>query len=142
MNTEVKKIGEALQRHKFKPVCHKYGNVDTCQFLFPHDIIPESRFDPETNSVIMKCLDRMVDYFNHYILVYCCHNHNIKCILSSRAAKAAMFYIMDYITKMDFKTYEMLSLLSHAVASMSPESESHPRWCAQVPLHKCLAQFS
>ena len=43
---------------------------------------------------------------------------------------------------MDFKTYEMLSLLSRAVASMSPESESQPRQRARVLLHKCLAQFS
>ena len=142
MDTEVKKIGEALQRHKCKPVCHKYGNENRCRFLFPHDIVPESRFEPETNSVIMKCLDGMVNYFNRYILVYCRHNHDIKCILSGRAAKAAMFYITDYITKMDFKTYEMLSLLSCAVASMSPESESQPRQHARVLLHKCLAQFS
>ncbi|KIK34069.1 hypothetical protein CY34DRAFT_28013, partial [Suillus luteus UH-Slu-Lm8-n1] len=50
-----------------------------------------------------------------HVLVFCRHNHDLKCILSSKAAKAAMFYITDYITKSDLKTHEMLSLLSRAV---------------------------
>jgi hypothetical protein len=74
--------------------------------------------------------------------VYCRHNHDIKCILSGKAAKAAMFYITDYITKMDLKTYEMLSLLSCAVSSMPTDCESPLRVRAQSLLHKCLAQFS
>jgi hypothetical protein len=84
----------------------------------------------------------MVNYFNRYILVYCRHNHDIKCILSGKAAKAAMFYITDYITKMDLKTYEMLSLLSRAVGSLPVEPELPPRQRARTLLHKCLAQFS
>jgi len=64
MDLEVKKLGEVLQHHSCKPVCHKYGNIDRCRFLFPHEIEPHSHFDPETNSVVMKCLDSMVNYFN------------------------------------------------------------------------------
>ncbi|KAI6008498.1 hypothetical protein EDC04DRAFT_2965114, partial [Pisolithus marmoratus] len=56
--------------------------------------------------------DGTINYFNPYILVFCCHNHDLKCILSGKSAKAAMFYISDYITKMGLKTYEMLTLLS------------------------------
>jgi len=83
----------------------------------------------------------MVNYFNRYILVYCRHNHDIKCILSGKAAKAAMFYITDYITKMDVKTYEMLSLLSRAVSSM-PVTDTPAKDRARTLLQKCLAQFS
>ena len=97
-----------------KPVCHKYGNDDKCRFLFPHEIVESSYFNQDSNSVVLKCLDSMVNYFNRYILVYCHHNHDLKCILSGKAAKAAMCYITDYITKMDMKTYQMLSLLSRA----------------------------
>ncbi|TFK18734.1 hypothetical protein FA15DRAFT_555962, partial [Coprinopsis marcescibilis] len=109
--TEIKKCGEALQRHVCKPVCHKYGKDDRCRFLFPHEIIESSHFDASSNSVVLQCWDGSVNYFNLYILVYCRHNHDIKCILSGKSAKAAMFYITDYITKMDTKTYEMLSLM-------------------------------
>ena len=142
MESEVKKLGEVLQRHVCKPVCHKYGNDDQCRFQYPHEVVPESHFDSDTNSVVLKCLDSMVNYFNRYILVYCRHNHDIKCILSGKAAKAAMFYITDYITKMDVKTYEMLSLLSRAVSSMPSASDSPAKDRARTLLHKCLAQFS
>ena len=84
----------------------------------------------------------MVNYFNRYILVYCRHNHDLKCILSGKAAKAAMCYITDYITKMDIKTYQMLSLLSRAVANVSQDSELPVRQQARNLLHKCLAQFT
>ncbi|KAF8191899.1 hypothetical protein K438DRAFT_1590515, partial [Mycena galopus ATCC 62051] len=49
------------------------------------------------------------------ILICFRHNHELKCILSGKAAKAAMFYITNYITKFDEKTYHILSLLSQAV---------------------------
>ncbi|KAF8218878.1 hypothetical protein L208DRAFT_1133286, partial [Tricholoma matsutake] len=112
---EVKMCGEALQRHTCHDVCHKYGNTGTCRFQFPHEIVQESWFDSETNSIYLKCLDPNVNYHNPFILVYCRHNHDLKCILSGKAAKAAMFYITDYITKKDLKTYEVLSILSKAV---------------------------
>ena len=51
METEVKKLGEVLQRHRCKPVCHKYGNTDKCRFLFPHEVVSTSYFDSDMNSV-------------------------------------------------------------------------------------------
>jgi hypothetical protein len=142
MQTEVKKLGKVLQCHRCRPVCHKYGNIGKCRFLFPHDLEQNSHFEHQTNSIILKCLDSMVNYFNQYILVYCQHNHDLKSILSGKAAKAAKCYIMDYITKMDIKTYEMLSLLSRAVASVPKQSESSIRERGRILLHKCLAQFT
>ncbi|KAF9782690.1 hypothetical protein BJ322DRAFT_984826, partial [Thelephora terrestris] len=109
--TQIKMCGEVLQRHGCRKVCHKYGNDEHCRFLFPHEIVEASYFDPETNSIFLLVRDGTVNYFNPYLLVFCRHNHDIKCILSGKAAKAAMFYITDYITKSDLKTHEMLSLL-------------------------------
>ncbi|KAG1733183.1 uncharacterized protein EDB91DRAFT_1057560, partial [Suillus paluster] len=109
--SEVKKCGEVLQRHHCCSVCHKYSNQGRCCFLFPHEVVDASHFDDQTNSVVLMCCDANVNYFNPYILVFCRHNHDIKCILSGKGAKPAMFYISDYITKMDVKTYEVLSLL-------------------------------
>ncbi|TRM62202.1 hypothetical protein BD626DRAFT_404063, partial [Schizophyllum amplum] len=109
--SEVKLCGEKLQRHTCRAVCHKYGNTDNCRFQFPHDIVVESFFDPATNSVFLKCLDPTVNYYHPIILVFDRHNHDIKCVLSGKAAKAASFYITDYITKMATNTYEMLTLI-------------------------------
>ncbi|KAF8581838.1 hypothetical protein K439DRAFT_1257216, partial [Ramaria rubella] len=98
--------------------------------------------DCDMNSVVMMCRDGTINYFNRYILVVCHHNHDVSCILSGKAAKAAMFYISDYITKMDVKTYKMLSLLSKAVAKMPDVSVIPGRDAAKTLLHKCLSQFT
>jgi len=142
--TEIKRCGEALQRHTCRTVCHKYGNEERCQFLFLHEVVDMSHFDPDTtDAVVFKCRDPNVNYFNPYVLVFCRHNHNMKCILSGKAAKAAMFYISDYITKMDMKTYEVLTLLSRAVVRM-PDVQvgSTSAGSAKTLLHKCLSQFT
>lgn len=124
-------------------MCHKYGNDNRCRFLFPHEIVDASSFDPDTNLVVLMCRDANVNYFNPYILVFCRHNHDIKCILSGRGVKAAMFYISDYITKMDVKTYEVLSLLSRAIACIpSPGPRVSIADSAKTLLHKCLSQFN
>ncbi|KAG1743156.1 hypothetical protein EDD22DRAFT_786439 [Suillus occidentalis] len=111
ITTKVKCCGEVLQCHHCKRVCHKYGNDEQCRFLFPYEVIEESCYDAASKSVVLKCGDGTVNYFNPYILVYYRHNHNFKCILSGRAAKTAMFYITDYIMKTEIKTHEMLSLM-------------------------------
>jgi hypothetical protein len=58
-----------------------------------------------------------------------------------KAAKAAMFYISDYITKMNVRTYEMLSLMSRALSNMPDIANSSTKDHAKILLHKCLAQF-
>ena len=88
------------------------------------------------------CCDSTINYFNPYILVFYRHNHDIKCILSGRAAKAASFYITDYITKMGLKTYQMLSLLSKAVSNMPVTDDCSAPAKAKILLHKCLSQFT
>jgi len=62
--------------------------------------------------------------------------------LSGKAAKAAMFYITDYITKSDVKTHEMLSLMSKAIAKTSKDTNNSNIHNAKMLLHKCLSQFS
>ena len=111
-------------------------------FLFPHEIVDKSHFDKETNSVFLMCHDATINFFNPYILVFCWHNHDIKCIFSGKAAKAATFYITDYITKMDIKTHEMLSLMSKATATTPIKQENEDQDNAKNLLHKCLSQFS
>ena len=140
--TQVKIYGEALQRHVCRPVCHKYGNDDRCRFLFPHEVVEASYFDPDSQSIMLMCRDSTVNYFNPHILVFCRHNHDLKCILSGKAAKASSFYITDYITKMGPKTYEMLSLLSKAVSNMPSTDDCSGATKAKILLHKCLSQFT
>lgn len=142
--TEFKKCGESLQRHKCRPVCHKYGNENTCRFQFPHKYEPNSYFDVESSSVTFRCLDPTINYFNPFILVFSRHNHDLRCLLSGKAAKAAMYYITDYITKGELKTHHLLSLLAKGVInaqhSYTDQQTSLER--SKTLLHKCLSQFS
>ncbi|KAJ7686331.1 hypothetical protein B0H14DRAFT_2232518, partial [Mycena olivaceomarginata] len=113
--SELVHLGNKLQKHVCRPVYHNYGHTDDCCFLFPHELIKNSFFDAEANSFILCylqcCLQSFINWYNLYILVCGRYNHNLKCILSGKAAKAAIFYILDYITKFDEKTYHVLSLL-------------------------------
>ncbi|EJD34161.1 hypothetical protein AURDEDRAFT_76429, partial [Auricularia subglabra TFB-10046 SS5] len=108
---EVKRMGEETQRHEHRDVCHAYGHDGLCRFQFPHEIVPESYYDHKSNSIYLRCLDGEVNYFNPEILVMCRHNHDIKCILSGRAAQAAIYYITNYITKLDINTHNILSMV-------------------------------
>ena len=140
-DAEVKKCGEILQRHSVpcKPVCMKYGSTE-CRFGFPHEIVNEPRFEPDTNSIILRCEDPMINWYNPHILTFCRHNHDIKCILSGKSAKAAMFYITDYITKNDEKLHQILSMFSTAVASHDGTGQrSASNLKARQMLHGCLA---
>ncbi len=76
---------------------------------------------------MLSVRDSTVNYYNPFILVFCRHNHDLKCILSGKSAKAAMMYITDYITKMDLKTHQILAMLSKAIVSMTG------RWrCSEI----------
>jgi len=137
--TQIKICGEALQWHVCRPVCHKYGNEGHCRFLFPHKVVQTSYFDADSNFIVLMCHDSTINYFNPYILVFCCHNHDLKCILSGKAAKAASFYITDYITKMGPTTYQMLS---KAVSNMPQTDDCSTAAKAKILLYKCLSQFT
>ena len=141
-NADVKLLGEQVQRHDNpcrKNVCFKYGSTE-CRFGYPHDIIEKSYFDESANAVILKCLDPLINYHNPTILAFCRHNHDLKCILSGKSVKAAMFYISDYITKNDEKMHQVLSMLCSAVAAVLPQgSEKTSTEHAHTLLHKCLA---
>lgn len=85
------------------------------------------------------CKDGTVNYFNPYLLLFLQHNHDIKCILSVKSAKAAMFYISDYITKSDEKMYQIMTLFSKAVASMPDNASESPADRAKRLIHRCIS---
>ena len=140
-DAEVKKCADILQKHS-QPchgVCFKYGAAE-CRFGFPQDIVPESRFDADTNSIELKCVDPWINWFNRYILVCCRHNHDVKCILSGKSAMGAMIYISDYITKDDEQMHQVLSIFGRAVAA-DPPGEADVNKSARQLIHRCLASL-
>ncbi len=142
--SEIQYCAEKIQKHKCRPVCHKYGHINDCRFKFPKDVIEKAYYDEDEQAIIFVCKDGNVNNYNKYILVFCRHNHDLKCILSGKAAKAAMFYITDYITKMDIKTYQLLTLLSHAVLNFENDDQKNLsiHLSGKQLLHKCVSQFT
>ena len=147
MDSDVKFLGEKVQRHYCLRVCHKYGNHDKCRFLFPHEVVEAAWFDEASNSVILAVRDATVNWHSPIILVMCRHNHDLRFLLSGKSAKAAVFYISDYITKMDLKTSEILSLMGSAVLKAFEGGEP-PKDCGmsisdscKKLLQKCITQF-
>ncbi|KAK1223657.1 hypothetical protein PQX77_013479 [Marasmius sp. AFHP31] len=141
---EVKKIGEKFQRHECRQICHEYGHICDCRFLFPHDIVSASHYDRETESVRLRCLDPWVNWFNDTLLVYNRHNQDLKCILTGSGALSGMFYISDYITKMEEKRHEVLSLLGDVVTDLSKfpsKTEMSPLEQAKRTLLRCVSKL-
>lgn len=135
-DTEHKMCREQLQRHVCQRVCHKYRHEHDCCFNFPHKVVVKSHFDPETNSLLLLCLDKTLDYHNPYILVLERHNHDLKWILSSRAAKVAIMYITNYVAKGELNSVTAISLLNRAVLRMPlGESGTDGEWVTLLMNH-------
>ncbi|KAF5343799.1 hypothetical protein D9758_016212 [Tetrapyrgos nigripes] len=144
---EHKKLGEKVQRHRYQGVCFKGRPPGSaCRFGYPHELQSRCEFEPDTNAIYLPIRDPDVNYHNPIILVFTCHNHNLKCILSGKAAKAAMFYITDYITKNPLSTGDILSLMSKAMASLEnlhkKDPEAFPLADTKRILQKCISQLT
>lgn len=98
------------------PMSKADKDIDGCRFGFSHDIVENSHFESDMNSIIFASWESDVNGHNPIFLVYTCLNYDLKCILSGKAAKAAMFYISSYTTKMLLKAEQLLSLPFKAVA--------------------------
>ncbi|KAJ3768482.1 hypothetical protein FB446DRAFT_628278, partial [Lentinula raphanica] len=109
---EYKRIGEKFQRHQHRQVCYK-GQKSTkeCRFGFPQEIVEDSSFEVDSNSIILARKESDVNGHSPVLVVYNRHNHDLNCILSGRAAKAAMFYVSNYMTKLPLSSDQLLSLL-------------------------------
>ena len=79
---------------------------------------PITCFDPVTGELTLRCLDGLVNNFNMTILECIRCNMDIKFVGSGVSAKAILYYITDYITKTQLKTYVAYAALELAVARL------------------------
>ena len=61
----------------------------------------ESIVDLETGKINLRCLDGIVNNFNDTILAMI----HLKFVCSGESAKAILYYIMDYISKVQLKAH-------------------------------------
>ena len=69
--------------------------------------------------LIASCvLSSSIASFNEYLIAACRSNMDIKLIWTVNDAKALVYYITDYVTKMSLSFHDTLSLVQKSVTSM------------------------
>ena len=71
----------------------------------PRKLVPISTIDPWVNN------------FNEYLIAACRSNMDIKFIWSGNDAKALVYYITDYVTKMSLSFHDTFSLVQKGIES-------------------------
>src|SRR5579859_4465650 len=49
--------------------CFKYGNTKKCRSKFPRSLVEETRMDPETGLIQLKCDDAWLNGYNPWIML-------------------------------------------------------------------------
>ena len=88
----------------------------------PCKLVPISTIDPDTGHISMRRSDPMINNFNEYIVAACHSNMDIKFIWTDSDAKALIYYITDYVTKMSLCFHDTLSLVQKCMTSIADPS--------------------
>ena len=85
----------------------------------PRKLVPISTIDPDTGHISMRRSDPWINNFNEYLIAACRSNMDIKFIWSGNDAKALVYYITDYVTKMSLSCHDTFALVQKSVASFN-----------------------
>ncbi|CAF1033917.1 unnamed protein product [Rotaria sordida] len=116
----VAQVAESSNTHRHCDTCFKYcnGGKKICRSIMPRKRVPVSTIDPETGRICMKRSDPWMNNFNEYIISACRSNMDIKFIWTGNDAKALVYYITDYVTKMNLSFHDTFSLVQKSITSL------------------------
>ena len=119
---------DSSQMHKttHTPSCFKTDDdkrKGKCRLRFPHDLVDETSIDPATGLIRIKRNNARVADYNDYILLGMQCNTNIILIPVRENARAQVYYITAYATKIDLKNREMYALLHAPLAKYKVDAE-------------------
>ncbi|CAF1539874.1 unnamed protein product, partial [Rotaria sp. Silwood1] len=119
---DVVQLVETDNKHKHSDTCYKYcdpkqGDKKICRLLMPRKLVPVSTIDPDTGHISMRRSDPWINNFNEYIISACRSNMDIKFIWSGSDAKALVYYITDYVTKMSLSFHDTFALVQKSITS-------------------------
>ena len=66
----------------------------------------------------MRRSDPWINNFNEYLITACRSNMDIKFIWTGNDAKALVYYITDYVTKMSLSFHDTFSLVQESITSL------------------------
>ncbi|CAF4213337.1 unnamed protein product, partial [Rotaria magnacalcarata] len=124
---DVVQLVEANNIHKHSDTCYKYWNANrgdkkSCRMRMPRKLIPVSTIDPDTGHISMRRSDPWINSFNEYLITACRSNMDIKLIWSGSDAKALVYYITDYVTKMSLSFHDTFALVQKSITSLKTAS--------------------
>ena len=119
----VVQLVETNNIHKHSDTCYKYckANRDakkSYRMRMPRKLVPASAIDPDTGHISMRRSDPMINNFNEHIVAACRSNMDIKFIWTGSDAKALVYYITDYVTKISLSFHDTLSLVQKCITSI------------------------
>ncbi|CAF2866381.1 unnamed protein product [Rotaria sp. Silwood2] len=119
---DVVQLVETDNKHKHSDTCYKYcdpkqGDKKICRLLMPRKLVPVSTIDPDTGHISMRRSDPWINNFNEYIISACRSNMDIKFIWNGSDAKALVYYITDYVTKMSLSFHDTFALVQKSITS-------------------------
>lgn len=121
---DVVQLVETGNTHRHSGTCYKYcktnggGKKKPCRLRLPRKLVPVSTIDPDTGHISMRRSHPMINNFNEYIIAACRSNMDIKFIWTGSDAKALVYYITDYVTKMSLSFHDTLSLVQKCITSI------------------------
>jgi hypothetical protein len=124
---DIVKLVETSNVHKHSDTCYKYSkahqdNKKSCRMRMPRKLVAVSTIDPDTGHITMRRSDPMINNFNEYLIAACRSNMDIKFIWSGNDAKALVYYITDYVTKMSLSFHDTYALVQKSIASIMNSS--------------------
>ena len=128
---DVVRLVESGNTHKHSDTCYKYynpkrDNKKICRLIMPRKLVPISIIDPDTGNISMRRSHPWTNNFNEYIISACRSNMDIKFIWTGNDAKALVYYITDYVTKMSLSFHDTFSLVQKSITSFqNPNNQLH-----------------
>lgn len=121
------RLVEASNVHRHSDTCYKYCNANhggkkICRMRMPRKLIPVSTIDPDTGHIAMRRSDPWINNFNEYLIAACRSNMDIKFIWSGSDAKALVYYVTDYVTKMNLSFHDTFALVQKSITSIMNSS--------------------
>ncbi|CAF1253785.1 unnamed protein product [Rotaria sordida] len=117
---DVVQLVKASNIHKHSDTCYKYWNANkgdkkSCRMRMPRTLVPVSTIDPDTGHISMRRSDPSLNNFNEYLIAACRSNMDMKFIWNGSDAKALIYYITDYVTKMSLSFHDTFALVQKSI---------------------------
>ena len=111
----------ATQIHTHSPTCVKYSmnggsgrKRDLCRFKAPWKLVERTTFMKDGDHGVLQIWrnHNMVNQWNKAITVGLRHNHDISFITMQHRAMAIMYYVMNYVMKVEDPTWKQVAAVA------------------------------